>query len=777
MDVRCNRCATEYDFDDALISERGTTVKCTNCGYQFKVFPPQAQAGTPERWLVKTSAGEELVYTSLRELQRGIADRQVGPNDLLSRGKQAARPLGSIAELEPFFSSSLPPSNPRPVRTLHGVAPAPGARTSTAPSGAQPSFSPPVEETPATLPPGTPDEVTLPISPMVTPEAFAPTQRAGLAPEPAPPEASRNRTPPGGTLIVNDPRTKPEVSAPISAAAPVSPRVSSAARAELLTPSPARAAIGSSPFSTRGSSPELRSSPNSSPFSARGSSPELRSSPNSSPFSAGRRDLRSYDELASDDLPEVGNRARSRWIAAVVIAGVTTLFAVTVGRRYLLESAGPAAQASATSSARVNELLREGNRLIEEGDLEAASEPLLRATGLAERDRGVLAALARLETLRADTTWLRLRLLDPQQAELLQATHRELGRRVGKARSAADAAFAVGPEDIVVLRARVDTLRLSGEADKAREWIKPIASNPSDPQNAYVLAALDLADPSPAWSSVIDRLHTAASGERVPGRAHAALVYALARGGRVAEAETELSKLDASPSAALLIDELKSFIKRFGKTADAGASAAVAAVDPRKLGKLDTSQPEEPRAGAEAARAPAAAAGEEARAGGGDFRKLLAEASDALHKGDLARAHDLYQRVLAAQPGNTEATAGLADIARRQNDPAEAARLYDRVLEGNPSYLPALMARADQQWDSGNKKAAIVLYRRVVDQAGSGSEYGQRAAARIAQGQAQDSERAPASEAAPSKPAAPAAPTPPSTPDPGIDTSDLPGFK
>ena len=48
MDVRCGRCSTEYDFDDALVSERGTTVKCTNCGHQFKVYPGGA-AGAPDR--------------------------------------------------------------------------------------------------------------------------------------------------------------------------------------------------------------------------------------------------------------------------------------------------------------------------------------------------------------------------------------------------------------------------------------------------------------------------------------------------------------------------------------------------------------------------------------------------------------------------------------------------------------------------------------------------------------------------------------------------------
>src|SRR5215207_2077084 len=126
MDVRCNRCGTEYEFDDALISERGTTVKCTNCGFQFKIFPPKAAAIAPERWLVRTADARELVYTSLRELQRGISDRQVGPNDLLSRGGAQPRPLGSIPELEPFFATTTTRAVHRAPRTLHGVAPPAG---------------------------------------------------------------------------------------------------------------------------------------------------------------------------------------------------------------------------------------------------------------------------------------------------------------------------------------------------------------------------------------------------------------------------------------------------------------------------------------------------------------------------------------------------------------------------------------------------------------------------------------------------------------------------
>src|SRR5687767_9337227 len=159
MDVRCNRCGTEYEFDDALISERGTTVKCTNCGLQFKVYPAH-HSGGPERWVVRTTEGRELVFTSLRELQRGIADRKVGPSDMLTRGQKPPRPLSSIAELEPFFHSSRGRAAAEPAvvergpRTLHGVAPP--ANSSPVSAMAATVASPFLDELGAPEPPGPP---------------------------------------------------------------------------------------------------------------------------------------------------------------------------------------------------------------------------------------------------------------------------------------------------------------------------------------------------------------------------------------------------------------------------------------------------------------------------------------------------------------------------------------------------------------------------------------------------------------------------------------------
>jgi predicted Zn finger-like uncharacterized protein len=122
MDVRCGRCGTEYEFDDALISERGTTVKCTNCGFQFKVYPTASRGQTPEQWLVRTVTGEQLIFTSIRDLQRSISEKRVGPNDVLSRGVEPPRPLSAIAELQPFLHTR-PEPEPKVPRTLFGVAP------------------------------------------------------------------------------------------------------------------------------------------------------------------------------------------------------------------------------------------------------------------------------------------------------------------------------------------------------------------------------------------------------------------------------------------------------------------------------------------------------------------------------------------------------------------------------------------------------------------------------------------------------------------------------
>ena len=61
-------------------------------------------------------------------------------------------------------------------------------------------------------------------------------------------------------------------------------------------------------------------------------------------------------------------------------------------------------------------------------------------------------------------------------------------------------------------------LRLSGDADKAREWLGPLSANASVPENAYVLAALDLI--SHANNNCRITLHSPTPSCRITGDAH-----------------------------------------------------------------------------------------------------------------------------------------------------------------------------------------------------------------------------------------------------------------
>src|ERR1041385_3804359 len=135
------------------------------------------------------------------------------------------------------------------------------------------------------------------------------------------------------------------------------------------------------------------------------------------------------------------------------------------------------------------------------------------------------------------------------------------------------------------------------------------------------------------------------------------------------------------------------------------------------------------------------------------------------------------------EPTNIEALSGLADVARMRGDNATAGAYYDSVLKQNPGYLPALMSSADLKWAAGDHATAVSLYKRAIAQAGPGSTYAQRAAARVAESQGgghaapeghpTNETHAPEPRPTP-KPSAPS--QPPSQCDTNIDTSGLPGF-
>lgn len=138
MDVRCNRCGTEYELDEGRVAASGTTVKCSNCGHIFKVLPggevkegsgvvarsstrqptsessrvsstPAASGAVPVapsvpgEWMVRKVDGQVFRFRELTTLQKWIVERKVGRDDEISRTAKSWKKLGEIAELTSFF--------------------------------------------------------------------------------------------------------------------------------------------------------------------------------------------------------------------------------------------------------------------------------------------------------------------------------------------------------------------------------------------------------------------------------------------------------------------------------------------------------------------------------------------------------------------------------------------------------------------------------------------------------------------------------------------------
>ena len=115
MDIKCERCGTEYEFDDSRVSEEGVTVKCSTCGHLFKIRKksfvltepvPQDDGGAVDggkNWMVRRRDGTVLSFKELTTLQKWIVERRVSREDEISKSGETWKRLGGIAELASFF--------------------------------------------------------------------------------------------------------------------------------------------------------------------------------------------------------------------------------------------------------------------------------------------------------------------------------------------------------------------------------------------------------------------------------------------------------------------------------------------------------------------------------------------------------------------------------------------------------------------------------------------------------------------------------------------------
>jgi len=120
MDVRCDRCETEYELEDGSVTEAETPVQCTSCGHTFLVTPEGLTVGslsptgtpaptlttaepTSADWLLATDDGKTHRFRDLTTLQKWIVERKVTADDRVSQKAGPWMRLGELGELQPFF--------------------------------------------------------------------------------------------------------------------------------------------------------------------------------------------------------------------------------------------------------------------------------------------------------------------------------------------------------------------------------------------------------------------------------------------------------------------------------------------------------------------------------------------------------------------------------------------------------------------------------------------------------------------------------------------------
>jgi tetratricopeptide (TPR) repeat protein len=403
-------------------------------------------------------------------------------------------------------------------------------------------------------------------------------------------------------------------------------------------------------------------------------------------------------------LPRRRRRLGLWLVTAFLLPSVALLGWVAEKQYHLVARVQQRAVAPATVDPRIESFLAEGERALGESNLDAAQTDFDKASVLAGGDLRVLLGEARVAAAKADIPWLKMRLLSPGATEELRVTRAELDERVATARRAADEALAAVPQDPRAIRAKLDALRLAGDSQTARSLVVAVFAQAAEAETAYVLAALDLAQPAPPWTTIVDRLHAAAGPDGGPSRARAALIYALTKSGDAAAARTELAKLDAQPHPYPLLPLLHAVVGLDGKAAAAASSESPS----------PSAVPS--GAAAPAPSAPAAAAvpptGETTRPG---LPTTMQAASQAINRGDFERAERIYQGILATDPNDSQALTGLGDVLRLRTDPWGAIEAYQRAIKINPSYLPAQLGLADTQWSRGDQAGAAKTYKHIVD--------------------------------------------------------------
>lgn len=709
MDVICQNCGTEYDFDETLVSERGTTVKCTQCAHLFKVYRPGGGDARP--WSIRHRDGREELVPTLRDLQKLIATGHLSEFDEIARQGDAFKPLGSIAELASFFSqarASRPDSSPPAARPSAPAAELHPPRRS---KGTLMGYSPHAES--VAPPQVAANQLTGAPAPQAeAPYVSAPQLKPASVPPPPLPPAS----------------VPPPASVSVPAPAPVHPRpIAKPAEPERANPAAAAAAKAShrAIAATRAS--------------------DMLEEPVAPPVTKSRPPLVEDDD--DDDVKGIGSPKWGRWIFLLVLIGLGV--GAYLQRDLIMAQVaalrGPPPDLAAPFLSKAEEALRRDDA---EGYREGIHE-MIRATAVAERDPRVLTLLSRGYSLKAQ-----LHEFDAQDlvadagedpARLAEAAGlRHVSRDAAQeARHKAEDAVREAPDSVEARVALADALRLTGDLMGARRHyersrdLAPTASADQLTVGALLAAAeqedlgaaVELAQQAVGADAGLIRARIVlarallASGNGEAARAHVA--HVLASQADHAGALAVRRRLDGEAPQPATADEVE--VAPTPAVADADAAAAGSTPAPSGTPGAAT-QMRDDRTFDEMQNGTTRPAGTEGSdvalddgrpPEGRDYSWYIQNGDTALSGGNLSRADAFYQAALEVRPGSSEATTGLANVLLRRGRAEDAViRFRAATRQG---YGPAFIGLGRANEALGRRSEAIQAYEDYLQRSSGGS--------------------------------------------------------
>jgi predicted Zn finger-like uncharacterized protein len=746
MDVVCERCKAEYEFDDALVSERGTTVKCTNCSHQFKIFRPTSETDAAKVWNLRRPDGTVIPFDSLAVLQKWILEGKVSKMDEISRAGEGWKSLGAIAELESFFATAeLRASQHAPGRSgqrfpsMSGVrapTPAPGQNRSIPPNPSRPS-----------------------------PGLSSSTIRPGGAAPPPPPVSlrapSHGGTPPPVPSSLRGPSVVKTTSAPSNASTqnastlvqiPPPPKMP----AEMGPMSPVPSPVRHEPLAdeVERARPRPASVP---PKVVLPPLPALSASPRDLVDDQAPTRSMSSDPRGLSN-PPIANRRSGLAIglvAGALIAGGALLVSYRTG---VFGTTGPSTPAAtpARDTARRDRVIAEATERVRRYSLagmDEAREELSAAIALRPDDAAlvatraeVLAAWSEMLTQQADDLEAQAALPGADSPRLRASA--ELVRRDGVARRerartdlhAAEAAIAsVSPAELPVVEARLaDVARVVGAPTLSSHLEAARRTSPTSETSLY----LALATPSDDPASVAG-LRAALGAEPQNHRARVALARLLQRKGDVRGAQELLAEaLRTEPEHEALLGLSRSLGSttvvaapaNAPSTPDAGAPvvavapttpvvpAPVAAAHP-PAATTTAAAPTTPHHGSELSGALAAA-----MAPTRDYDRLVRDADTLQHAGRTALARERYQQALAVRATGSEALTGLGFVELDQSAVGAAISRFRQALASNPRYSEAYIGLGEAYSHQRSYAQAVQAYQQylAINPGGSRAEMARR---------------------------------------------------